>query len=437
MFVLGVIGSSAVYALDVSLSLVTTDANGLTSVTPLTPALSSGTTTVNLDSDTPVGTVQVGGSKTYFAGNTPVFTIAKCSGCAGRARVFVSEGSIDRIVFTDAQITNISGTAATLRINASSGPLSVSGPAGDYPYATELSGSFTAPLGQSATNPANNIQVTATASVAFGSGGGCEVGCTSPIQIIDNPAVDAGEDANNFSKYSLVAPPFLAGGLAQFAPKEQQILTCANLSDPETESTLCQPALQFVANISLASRHGARIPGSIGTFHVTEQCNPPAFTKGCEIMADFFASIGPKGFKVYDVRLQGSPGSQRTLVFRDGTQNSPDVWVTRRGDRDDDDDDGGQVSNTRAKLTTNGSGDLKASGLCPASGCPTTNTLPLRVYCGRDPSTSNEMVYETVLHLNGKGDGRAELSFSLACTDPAVLVMDPSNGYWVAAPAIF
>ena len=433
----GVVASSAVYALDVSLSLVTTDANGLRTVTPLTPALTSGTTTVNLDSDTPVGAVQVGGPKTYSANGVPVFTIAKCSGCAGRARVFVSEGSIDRIVFTDAQITNISGTTATLRINASSGPLSVSGPAGDYPFATELSGSFTAPLGQSATDPANTIQVTSTASVAFGSSG-CEIGCTSPIQMIDNPAVDAGEDTTNFSKYSLVAPPFLAGGLAQFAPKEQQILSCANIPDPNNgDASLCQPALQFFADISLKSRHGARIPGSIGTFHVPDRCEPPSFTKGCETMADFFASLGPKGFKVYDVRLQGSPGSQRTLVFRDGTQNSPDVWVTRRGDRDDDDDDGGQVSNTRAKLSTNGSGDIKASGLCPASGCPTSNTLPVRVYCGRDPSTNNEMVYETVLHLNGKGDGRAEVSFSLACTDPAVLIMDPSDGYWVAAPAIF
>jgi hypothetical protein len=46
------------------------------------------------------------------------------------------------------------------------------------------------------------------------------------------------------------------------------------------------------------------------------------------------------------------------------------------------------------------------------------------------------MVSETALRLNGKGDGKADLIFSLPCNDPAVLILDPSGQYWVAAPAI-
>jgi len=419
----GTIASSAVHALDVTLYLVTTDTSGnTTSSTPLTPSLISGGAAVNLDADSPVG-----GAKTYSANGVPQFTIARCQGCAGRARVFVSEGSIDRLVLTDAQITNVSGAVATLRIDARSGSLTVSGPGGDYPYATELGGTFTAPLGAgAATDPANRIQVTALAE------GNCEGPC-----MIDNPSIDAGEDSTTYYKYSLVAPPFLAGGLAQFAPKEQQILFCANFF-PDTGgdvSPLCQPSLQLSVDISLKARHGARIPGSIGAFHVPERCEPDnGLLRGCETMANFFASLGPKGFKIYDVRLEASPGEQRTVDFRDGTRNSPDAWVTRRGERDDDDDDHGEkgnVSNTRVKLATNGSGDVKASGLCPAAGCPDSSILPVRVYCGPNLTST------TAIRLNRKGDGRADVSFSLPCPDPAVLIMDQYDDRWVAAPAIF
>jgi len=80
---------------------------------------------------------------------------------------------------------------------------------------------------------------------------------------------------------------------------------------------------------------------------------------------------------------------------------------------------------------SNGSGEVHASGLCPASGCAASNVLPVRVYCGGDNVTT------TALQLDKHGDGKATVSFGLPCVDPAVLIMDPNNGStWVAAPAI-
>src|SRR5690348_14501489 len=186
----------------------------------------SGGATVNLDADSPVG-----GPKTYG-----LFTIAKCPGCSGRARVSISEGSIDKLVFTDTQITNTSTAPLTITILVSSGPLSVSGPGGIYPYAVELSGLYVAPLGTgSAIDPANQIQVTATATVNPVSPG-CEIECPNPNAMIDNPAVDPGEtdssSTTNQFKYSLVAPPFAAAGVSQFATKEQQNIFCGNIPDP-------------------------------------------------------------------------------------------------------------------------------------------------------------------------------------------------------------
>ena len=375
--------------------------------------------TINLDSNTGGPGGGPGGAVNYG-----VFSIARCAGCAGRARVFVSEGSIDRLVLTDTQITN-TNTGATLppqalRITVNSGLLSVSGPAGDYPYATELSGTFTAPLGTGSTvDGIDQITVTATTN------GNCDGPC-----MIDSPALDAGE--TNPSQYSLVAPPFLSAGVPSYAPKEQQNIPCG-FANVDTSSP-CQPNLGLGINLTLKSRHAARIPGSIGAFHVTSPCDPdsgdPAQIKGCQIMSDFFASLGPKGFKVYDVRLETSPGTQ-LVDFRFNTPNSTDVWVTRRGGDDDDDRDDGNISKTRARLLSNGSGEVHASGLCLASGCPSSNILPVRVYCGGDN------VATTALQLDKKGDGKASVSFGVPCVDPAVLIMDPDNGTtWVAAPAI-
>jgi hypothetical protein len=407
-------GCAEVTGLCVTISTVNADG------TPFTTTL-TGVAAVNLDADSPVG-----GPKSYG-----VFTIARCAGCSGRARVFISEGSIDKLVLTDAQITNTSTSnpSAALTIRVSSGLLTVSGPGGQYPYATELSGTFSAPFGAGlATDPANKIQVKASTN------GNCGFEGFAPC-LIDSPQLDAGE--TDSSQYSVVAPPFLSAGAATFAPKEQQNLPCFTATDPTNDGlALCQPALQLNIDVNLKSRHAARIPGSIGAFHVPTRCEPDkGLLEGCEIMTDFFASLGPKGFNVYDVRLEPSPGSQRNVDFRMGTPNSGEAWVTRRGVNEEDDrgSANGVVSTTRARLATNGSGEVKAIGLCPASGCPTSSVLPVRVYCG---AGADQPVAVTGINLNSKGDGRATLSFSLPCADPAVLIMDEDDRFWVAAPAI-
>jgi len=298
-----------------------------------------------------------------------------------------------------------------------------------------LSGTFTAPLGQSATNPTNRIEVA----------GRSATNCDGPCPLIDNPDLDPGEDVNVYpgaNKYSLVAPPFLGAGAASFAPKEQQVTNCSNVYvcvpneiEGQTCSSFCRPALGLDINVTLNNGHGAKLPGSIGAFHVPSRCEPgstdPERLKGCEILADLFASLGPKGFTVYDVRLEPSPGSQRDVDLRQGIANSTTPWVTKRGAPDDGGD--GLVSNTRVRLATNGGGDIRASGLCPAAGCASPKVLTVRIYGGQ----ASEPAGETVLQLNSKGDGKADLGFSLPCVDPAVLVIDPLDHSWVAAPAIF
>jgi len=403
-------------------NITTFDSNG----TVTSSKFLSGAAAVNLDADSPVGAPVTYGP----------FTISKCSGCSGRARVFVSVGSIDKVVLTDAQIRNAGTAPATMTIQVVSGQLGVSGPGGPYPYAIELSGSF---LGTTPTAAANQIQVTAQATSITQcytdiEGGG--VTCSGFSNLIDSPAQDPGEDATNTSKYSLIAPPFSAGGVAVFAPKEQQISNCSGFgSTGEGDAGSCLPALAISVNVSLAGQQVARIPGSIGAFHVASQCDPdstdPKMQKGCDIMSNLFASLGPKGFKVYDVRLEPSPGGPN-IDSRGGVDSSPDAWVTKRGATDDDDNSSadGNISNTRARLQSNGVGDIKANGLCPASGCTGATTLPVRVYC------SGMKISESPLNLNAKGDGRADLLFSLPCNDPAVLIMDPSGQFWVAAPAI-
>lgn len=388
----------------------------------------TGAATVNLDSNAPVG-----GPRAYGP-----FTIAKCTGCAGRARVFVSDSDIDRLILTDAQITNTSFTANhILRISVDSGELTVSGPSGQYPYAVELNGSFTAPLGQNAiTPPGNQINV---ASFACHSWNG--EGYNSCVRI-DTPELDPGETVTegcSFPCRSVVAPPYLVGGSSSYGPKENQNVFCAGTFD-EFEQQLCLPALTMQVEVTLRPRHGARLPGSIGTFHVGDRCepdaNPPLLT-GCDKMADLFASLGPKGFKVYEVRMEPSPGSIRSIDFRFWAANSPDAWRTHRGGGGGDDDDdghhseGNNTSNTKVRLESNGSGLVTAKGLCPVSGCLAAGTrLPVRVFCGQEP------FFTTGITLNGRGDGRAEVIFSLPCSDPGVLIMDPSDNYWVAAPLI-
>ena len=407
-------GCAGVTGLCVTISTVNADGTAFSvSLTPQSGA------TINLDSDTGGPNGGPGGAVNYG-----VFSISRCAGCAGRARIFVVEGSIDKLVLTDATFTNTNTGATlppqTLTISVDSGLLSVSGPSGQYPYATELTGTFSAPfLTGSTLDGIDKITVTATTN------GNCDGPC-----MIDSPQLDAGE--TNPNQYSLVAPPFLTAAVASYAPKEMQNIQCGFFNG-DTD-TPCQPDLALAINVSLKSRHSAKVQGSVGVFHVTSPCEPdsadPARIKGCQIMADFFASLGPKGFKVYDVRLEPSPGT-KLVEFRFDAFNSSDVWVSRRGGDDDHDSDDGNISKTRARLLSNGSGEVHASGLCPASGCPASNVLPVRMYCGGDNVTT------TALPLDKHGDGKATVSFGLPCVDPAVLIMDPNNGStWVAAPAI-
>jgi hypothetical protein len=385
----------------------------------------TGAATVNLDSDAPVG-----GPRAYGP-----FTISKCSGCSGRARVFVSDSDIDRLILTDAQITNTSTTANfILKISVDSGELTVSGPSGQYPYAVELNGSFTAPLGQSAINPPGN-QIRVATFACHGWNGEGYNSCTR----IDSPELDPGEVAQDGGFCtnpctSVVAPPYLAGGLPTYAPKENQNVFCAG-AEGKVEESLCLPALKMQVEMTLRPRNGARLPGSIGSFHVGDRCEPdanPPLLVGCEKMSDLFASLGPKGFKVYEVRMETSPGSDRSIDVRLAAANSPDAWRTHRGDHNDGNpNQGNNTSSTKVTLESNGTGEVRAKGLCPVSGClPAGTVLPVRLFCGQ------EIRYTTGLRLDGKGDGRADVIFSVPCSDPAVLIMDPTHDYWVAAPVI-
>jgi len=415
---LAVIASPPAGALDVYIT--TYDSGGVqTSFTPLSSGTSS---TVNLDLDS-------GAPKGYGP-----FLIGRCSTCTARPRIYVLEGSIDKLVLTDAQILNrntASTSFARMVISVDSGALGVSGPAGDYPYAVELNGSF---LGSTPTDPLNRIQVIARTTAITS----CSEGCFGNRTMIDSPATDAGETDATASTYSVVAPPF-SGGFGVFGPKEQQNSTCSGWfvpdpNNPEGGVDSCRPALNLNIDISLKGGHSAKLPGSIGAFHVTSRCEAdstdPKLQRGCNIMANFFASLGPKGFKVYDVRLEPSPGGPDITVR--GMPSNADAWVTRRGASDDDDGGGneGNISNTRVRLQSNGVGDVRANGLCRAAGCDSSNDLPVHVYCGDQPLS------DALLHLNSKGDGKADLIFSLPCKDPAVLILDPSGQFWVAAPAI-
>lgn len=407
--------STAVHALEVRITLI--DANGNTIFDPATgePVFQTtltGAATVNLDADSPVG-----GAKAYGP-----FTISKCANCPGRARVFVSDSDIDRLVLTDAQITNTSGATARLRIEMFSGELTVSGPAGDYPYAVELSGSFIAPLGQSATTPTGN-EIRVTGRACWGES------CTP----IDSPVADPGEVVEG-PNFSIVAPPYLVAGSANYAPKENQNIFCSGFFG-EFEESSCLPSLSTTVDVTLRAGHRARLPGSIGTFHVGERCEPesnPPLLEGCEKMAKLFASLGPKGFEVYEFRMEPSPGTERTFDFRLMAENSPDPWRTHRGEpREGQSNEGNNTSSTVVTLDSGGGGEVRAKGLCPMSGCLAAGAaLPVRLFCGQ------EARHTTTLVLDGKGDGRAHLAFGLPCFDPGVLIMDPDDNYWVAAPLI-
>src|SRR6266850_7459182 len=86
----GMLVSWAAQALTVRITPV----DGSNQPTGDTITLTSEAAVVNLDLDSPVG-----GARQYG----PSIAIARCQGCAGRARVFVQEGTISKLVLTDAQ----------------------------------------------------------------------------------------------------------------------------------------------------------------------------------------------------------------------------------------------------------------------------------------------------------------------------------------------
>ena len=367
-------------------------------------------------------------------GNNIVFTIQRCTGtaCGGRARVLVSDGAIDTLVLTDAVIRNASpaGTPpATLTLHIDSGPYTTAGEAGPRAYATELSGSFQPPL---PILPANKVKVSALACFAEpGEGEGdffinCSGGPEGRPRLIDNPACDPGESGEGCDtfKYSLIAPPFKPAGTSQYGPKEEDIKFC-----PDYGGETCNPALRLLAEVSLAPGYSVRAPGSIGTAGSKDICDPsstdPERQKGCVAMAEYFAKLGPKGAQMYDVRLEPSPGGSNLFVRSE--LNTFDAWTADRTGQ------GAQnlgASKLKASLETNGSGELKVHGLCNVlNGCCPVS-LPVRVYCA-DFRASN-----AVLNTDHHGNGSVDLVTPSPCLDPAVLIMDESNSFWVAAPLV-
>ena len=363
----------------------------------------------------------LGSPKTYTFNNGAVFTIAKCAGAGcsgGRARVFVSDGAVDTLVLTDAVIRNAGTVDATLTLRIDSDPYTTAGEPGPRAYAAELSGSFV----PAQINPFNRVRVRALACFDDGEGITCS---GEGSRLIDSPNLDSGE-GENANQYSIVAPPYKPAGTSQFSPKEQDSKFCPDFGD------VCIPALRLEVEIQLKAGYSLRAPGSIGAAGSKEICDPnspdnPARQQGCIAMAEYFAKLGPKGAQMYDVRLEPSPGFPSALLIR-GVWNSADRWSAK-------DDDAKQTgvlhaSKVRAILETNGTGEVKASGLCSVpNGCCPVN-LPVRVYCG------DSLVFTAVLNTDYHGNGKVDLVSTSPCVDPAVLIMDESNNEWVAAPLV-
>ena len=385
--------------------------------------------TLNLDcpneggDTTGCASTTLGSPRTYAFDNGVVFTIARCSGVGctgGRARVFVSDGAVDTLVLTDAVIRNAGPTDATLTLRIDSGAYTAAGEPGPRAYAAELSGSFVPAI----VNQFNRVRVSAFACFDDGEGISCS---GEGSRIIDSPSLDSGEGESP-NQYSIVAPPYKPAGTSQFSPKEQDSKFCPDFGD------VCVPALRLVSQIALKAGYSVRLPGSMGAAGSKDICDPNSpddadRQKGCIAMAEYFAKLGPKGAEMYEVRLEPSPGSDSSLSIR-GVPNSSDRWTGKH-----DGDDGKETgilgaSKLRAMLQTNGTGEVTVHGLCSVpNGCEAT-AVPVRVYCGES------LVSTAALKLNHKGDGRVDLVGTTPCVDPAVLIMDPSNSDWVAAPFV-
>jgi hypothetical protein len=407
--------------------------------------------TVNLDCPVepadPVAcpSTTLGAARVYDFGNGVKFSIARCGGigCSGgRARVTVSDGAVDTLVLTDAVIKNIGTQNATLNITMESGAYTIAGEPGPRAYAAEISGSFVPSL----IDTFNQVIVSGRACyqrTIFDPDGDqlvmeCFADSSERSRMIDSPAEDSQEDGTDL--YSLIVPPYKPAGTSQFSPKEQDNLNCPGVSSVAT----CVPGLFTTARISLKAGatptlgYSLRLPGSIGVAGSKAICDPntpddPARQRGCIAMANYFAKLGPKGAEMYEARLEPSPGSPETIQVRN-VANSDGRWTAKRGGDDDEDDHQDQgvltASKLKVELETNGTGEVRVLGLCSvANGCQAIS-LPVRVYCGET------LVHTAALHLTRRGDGTAELSSASPCNDPAVLIMDPLNERWVAAPRI-
>jgi hypothetical protein len=385
----------------------------------------------------------------YDFGTAGKFSIARCGGigCSGgRARVTVSDGAVDTLVLTDAVIKNIGGTDATLNITMNSDAYTSAGEPGPRAYAVEISGSFV----PATINSFNQVTITGRAcyqTTTFDADTGTvtfmqcfDVYPFTSNRMIDSPAQDSQEDGTDM--YSLIVPPYKPAGTSQFSPKEQDNKECPGDTSVET----CIPGLSTTARISLKgnptnpiSGYSLRLPGSLGSAGSKAICDPnapddPARQRGCIAMADYFAKLGPKGAEMYEARLEPSPGSAGSMYVR-GVPNSGDRWTAKRGGDGDDDDDHQShgvlvASKIKVELETNGTGEVRVLGLCSVpNGCAAVS-LPVRVYC------RETLVSTAALHLDRRGDGKADVSAASPCLDPAVLIMDPTNSDWVAAPLI-
>lgn len=382
------------------------------------------TTTETINSRKSIRLVNANGTpRTYTGTAGGTFTISTLSGSGFPARVFVENGAtVDRQVLTDAVVlaaagnTNPSTLTIAINSSASAGDYTTVA-AGLYPYAVAMNGNFVATTVTAART--NTILVT-------GSGNG---------NTIDNPSS---------TSPSLVAPPFTTAASASFSRQESESISCPGFES----SGPCSPFLDNTITLTLRPAHSVRLPGSIDLVKV----NVDVENGGNAILADVLAGL-TKGHKIYQVRLEPSPGQcdtpiagvctdpdpNRLIIIRN-ISNSQGPWVTARGgDGDDDGDDdnhgnGNTVSQTKVEIESNGTGEVTAKGLCPASGCPPSNEVGVVAFCGAD------VVFESSLSLNKKGDGKADLFTGTSCPDPAVLLTDnpdnPEFGEWIAAPLV-
>jgi hypothetical protein len=176
----------------------------------------------------------------------------------------------------------------------------------------------------------------------------------------------------------------------------------------------------FAANTTL------RLPNSISILGANVTVERGGLAVLARALDDLQPGVGPK---VYDVRLEPSPGTvlgEAAVMIRN-VPNSMDAWVVGRGIN--------KESQTAAEIRADGIVKVSAKGLCPATGCPSGGqTVHAAVFCGNHFESSSPLV------LDQKGDGNTTLIAPVPCADPGVLIGN-SLGFlgatWVAGPALF